>query len=128
MITTSIETTNPTAPITVDGDNKITLSQTGASSGAGYVQFSLSTASDVTWWKGIKVFNANNDNILLLSTQDGDHGPDLSKNISVGSFIDTIRVEIWKAKEFGIHRNVQTIFFSLADCDGKNTLFHWLND
>jgi len=121
-----MSTTPVNGSFTVDGNNVIQTSQSGIT--AGYLQFSLATSDNITWWKGIKIFDGKNNMICLLATQDQDHGPDTSKQFNLGAFDDEIRVEIWKAKAFGVHTPMATVNFKTSDCNGKNTLLYWKND
>jgi len=122
--------THPTIPVNgqfiVDGNNVIKTSQNDIE--AGYVQFSLSVASNISWWKGIKIFDKTGNMVALISTQDNDRGPNSSRKMPLGDFGDQIRLEIWKAKGAGIHWNLDTVWVNLSECSGKNTLFYWVND
>lgn len=120
-----------TVPVPVHGSfevdgNTITTTQSGVK--AGFLQFSLSSAKNVTWWKGIKVFDNKNNMILLLETTDEDHGPKPSRDFNISDFDDLIKVEIWKAKFLGIHCCMSTVFFKKSECLGKNTLLNWENE
>lgn len=111
----------------VDGDHD-TIETSQSSIDSGYVQFTLEDSSNITWWKGIKVFDSQNNMISLLAMQDQDHGPDSSKKFSLSQFNDSIKVELWKAKFLGIHCCVETAFFKQSECNGKNTTLFWQND
>jgi hypothetical protein len=111
---------------TVDGNDTITTATSNIASG--YVQFSLASAFNVTWWKGIKVQDNAGNEILLLETQDASHGPILSPLLNIGQFGQQINVEIWKAKEFGRHRLVDMVTFNTNDCNGHNITLTWQND
>ena len=111
----------------VDETNVIKTSQSRIE--AGYVQFSLSAAANITWWKGIKVFDSKGAMISLLVTQDQDRGPKPSQTFMRSSFSeDKIKVEIWKAKFLGVHTHMATVYFKTAECVGKCTDLRWMND
>ena len=110
----------------VDGNDTINTSQ--SSINVGSVQFTLEDSPSITWWKGIKVFDAQNNMISLVAMQDKDHGPDSTKEFATSQFGDVIKVELWKAKFLGVHSCVGTTHFKKSDCDGKNTTLFWQND
>ena len=42
----------------------------------GKITFCLSSANNITWWKGVKVFGDDSWNAIgLIETQDSSHGP-----------------------------------------------------
>ena len=92
------------------------------------LRFTLSTNSQITWWKGIKVFDKHGRMICLLSTQDSDHGPKLSKTFDAAQFGSTVKVEFWKAKTAGVYTKVGTKYFKLSELQGWQTNFGWVND
>lgn len=120
-----METENVNGTIKVDA-NTITTSQNPIE--AGVLSFSLESVKKVTWWKGLKIYDSENNMISLLSTTDQDHGPDTSKKFNAGDFDDTIKVEIWKAKGFGAHCCMKTALFKMTDCVGQNTLLLWKDE
>src|SRR5262245_22493863 len=111
---------------TVDGNNVIRTSQDQIESI--FIQFSLETAPAILWWKGVKIFDVNNQMISLLANEDRDHGPDLSPKFTLDRFGEQIKVEIWKAKLLGVHAHVATVFFQTIECFGKLTRLTWEND
>jgi hypothetical protein len=117
---------SPNGSFSVDGGNVIRTSTSNID--AGFVQFSLQTSPNITWWKGIKVVDASGNQIVLLETQDASHGPTTGPKTSVSSFSDEIRVEIWKAKTFGVHTQVDTVSFVTNECNSHNITLNWQND
>jgi len=111
----------------VDGDHD-TIKTSQSSIDAGYVQFTLEDSPNITWWKGIKVFDSQNNMIALVAMQDQDHGPDSTKKFALSQFSEVIKVELWKAKFLGVHSCVGTAHFKQSECDGKNTTLFWQND
>lgn len=92
------------------------------------VQFSFSVNRNITWWKGIKVFDKNGNMVCMLSTQDSDHGPKYSKKFSLSQFGSKIKVEYWKAKAFGAHTHVGTDYIDLSTISKYDIGFGWKND
>ena len=111
---------------TVDGNNVINTSASDIDTG--FVQFTFATSPQITWWKGMKVQDNAGDEILLLETQDASHGPVYSQKFNMSSFGSQIAVEIWKAKTFGVHWNVGTVYLDAKQCNGHNITFTWQND
>jgi len=91
------------------------------------VRFSLSTASDINWWKAIKVFDKRGM-ISLLSTQDDDHGPKQSPLINISDFGDEIKIEFHKAKTLGVHIHVDTKKLPASQLRGFEVSYTWLTD
>ena len=91
------------------------------------IRFSLSTASDINWWKAIKVFDKRGM-ISLLSTQDDDHGPKQSPLINISDFGKEIKIEFYKAKTLGVHTRVDTKKIPTSQIRGSEVSFIWLTD
>lgn len=70
---------------------------------AGEIRICLSSATGVTWWKAVKVFDPTHPDFQSwASTQDANHGPScLTTWIYPG--IPEYKMEFWKAKFLGIH-------------------------
>lgn len=111
----------------VDGGHD-TIVTSQSSIEKGFIQFTLEDSPSITWWKGLKIFDHQNNMISLIAMQDQDHGPDSTKKFNSAQFGDVIKVELWKAKFLGIHSCVGTAHFSKSECDGKNTTLFWQND
>lgn len=126
MITTDFQTIPVNGQFTVDGNNVIKTSQSDIENG--YVQFTLQVSADITWWKGVKVFNGRGDMVSLLATQDDARGPVSSPKFPKSDFGNQIELEIWKAKALGVHVCVATVYVNMDACSGKNTELYWVND
>lgn len=119
----------PTITFKVDGNNNIRKSiNSNAKISNNTFKVTLSTTPQITWWKGIKIFDRNGQMICLLSTQDADHGPTTSQTLTKKQFDSKIKVEFWKAKAFGVHTHVATKYFKLSDFLNTETRFYWMND
>ena len=96
---------------------------------AGKITFCLSTARDVTWWKGIKIFGNNTSTTIgLIATQDQDHGPSC-RTIATGEFQEgASRLEFWKAKSLGVHSDIVHYKFTPSQYHGKTLDFLWQKD
>ena len=106
----------------VDGNDNIKKVALNKNLSREDLSFSLSTSSQITWWKGIKIFDRNDKMICLLSTQDNDHGPKLSKTFNAQNFGSKVKVEFWKAKTFGVHTHIETKYFSLSELQGLSLI------
>lgn len=113
--------------VTVDGNNDNVLTHYEPKMDRNHVTFSFEVNQNITWWKGIKVFNEDGDMICLLSTQDNDKGPKFSKRFSA-SYCGKVKIEYWKAKAFGVHTHVGTEYIDLGTLRDYNIGFEWEND
>lgn len=91
------------------------------------IKFSFSKNSNITWWKGIKVFDKDNKELCILHMEDQENGPK-SKEFNSSNFGEDIKIEFWKAKAFGAHTHVTTKHFRLSELKGKEIALTWLND
>jgi hypothetical protein len=93
--------------------------------------FEFHTTTNITWWKSLKIFTDAGEQACELRLQDKAHGPvncDLSGN-RAHDFLFEYRLEIWKAKAFGIHRHVDTIASSMfGPLHQKRVVFRWVDD
>lgn len=110
-----------------DKDKVLMQTKTLKNTNKNSVRFSFSTASDIKWWKAIKVFDKRGM-ISLLSTQDDDHGPKQSPLINLSDFADEIKIEFHKAKTLGIHTHVDTIKLPTSEMKRTEVSFTWLTD
>lgn len=115
------------AEFKVDGNDRI-IQKRNSNTSTTTLRFSLSTASNVTWYKSIKIFDKNNNLLEEIGMQDDQHGPLSSKTYDKSKFNNTVKVEFWKAKAFGIHTHVATKMFDLDGLLGNKTSFTWMND
>jgi len=119
----------PTITFKVDGNDNITKSiNPKAKVTKNTFKISLKTNRQITWWKGIKIFDKSGKMVCLLSTQENDHGPTMSQVFRRNQFGAKVKVEFWKAKAFGVHTHVATKYFDLRDLLDTETNFHWMND
>lgn len=105
----------------------------------GTMHFSLAADPAVTWWKGLKLFDAPNGQVLNeVFTQDQNHGPNSIVHTSFGTStsIYTAVLTLSKAKTFGIHTDMYNYYLnsylSIPDIQrlqGCNHLyFRWMQD
>ena len=110
-----------------DEDNVLMQTKPLENSVGDLISFSLTTAHDITWWKGLKVFDKRGM-ISLLSTQDDDHGPKQSPFINISQFGEEIKIEFHKAKGLGIHVRVDTLKLPTLQVKNTEVSFTWLTD
>lgn len=110
-----------------DEDNVLMQTKPLKDNDRNLIRFSLSTAHDINWWKGIKVFDKRGM-ISLLSTQDDDNGPKQSPLIDISDFGDEIKIEFYKAKTLGVHTHVDTIKLPTSKMNRFEVSFTWLTD
>jgi len=109
-----------------DANDEVALTYTAGKKG--YITFSLSTVSGITWWKGVKIFRDDSWNQLgILETHDGIHGP-VSLTFQTNEFTQLSRVELWKGEFGGSHNDLHHYAFIPADLDGKTVNFLWEKD
>lgn len=76
-----------------------------------HTEVSLTVADNITWWKGIELFNKETNTIVRqVETQDHNHGPN-EFQIGINNFdrAENYTFFLCKAKEFGIHRRMYYI-------------------
>jgi hypothetical protein len=110
----------------VDGNDGIIVRQVPI--GPNSVEFALEVAPTITWWKGLKIYDRQDDMISLLATQDDDKGPKASGPLPLDHFGPHIEIEFLKAKGFGVHTGVGRVPFALSDLRGFRTTFYWESD
>jgi hypothetical protein len=95
----------------------------------GKITFCLSSARNITWWKGVKVFGDDSWNTIgLIETQDSSHGP-VCITLDVGQFqAGKSRLEFWKAKFGGVHTDMIHYSFDPFQYAGKQLSFIWKTD
>lgn len=92
------------------------------------VRFNFITAPEITSWKGIKVFDKNEKEILFLETEKGNHGLGFLNRFDISQFGDKIKIEFWKAKEADTRVKVETMYFKSEELKGVINVFYWMND
>jgi hypothetical protein len=91
------------------------------------IQFVLSTAPDVTWWKGITITDLSSGRPLASDfTQDAKHTTGALK-ISRDAVQSGAYIAFSKAKEFGRHTRMYVATVP-ADQLGYRVDIHWLDD
>jgi hypothetical protein len=76
------------------------------------ITFCLSTTRGISWWKGVKLFGGQGPTLGLLATTDNDHGPSC-RTIPLSEWVEgESKLELWKAKAFGVHTYIATYTFS----------------
>ena len=111
-----------TFPGSVDGNE---VQSSWAQSQSGKTEFCLEASTNVSWWKGIKVFDSQNRNIGLMVTQDDSR---LNCMTFDNSQLVGGKLEFWKAKGFGVHTYVETLAINHNNINGKKVTIHWVNE
>jgi hypothetical protein len=92
-----------------------------------FVELGLSTAEQVTWWKGIRAYTRENHEIGQIDMQDADHGARWMR-----LRVDALRggrLELEKAKAFGVHTGMYSLpFDEMPHGGGTRFTFHWHRD
>ena len=92
---------------------------------SGKTEVCLEASSNVSWWKGIKVFDTQGKNIGLMVTQDQSR---LNCMTFDNSQLAGGKLELWKAKGFGVHTYVETLALNHSNINGKKVTIHWINE
>ena len=111
-----------TFPGSVDGNE---VQSSWIQSQSGKTELCLEASTNVSWWKGIKVFDAQGKNIGLMVTQDDSRLNCMSFD---NSKLAGGKLEFWKAKGFGVHTHVETLALNHSNIDGKKVTLHWINE
>jgi len=88
------------------------------------VKIRLTTPSNITWWKGIKIF-ANGTLKKEIWNQDATSDQSYTMDVN---FSDKYELEFMKAKAFGAHTAIKKHSFDLVEFQGKTLTFHWSKD
>merc|ERR1712224_190040 len=103
----------------------------GVADATGAPSFSFATSSSISWWKGLKVFDDDGNQVCFLGLQDNNHGPQ-SCALAAGAahgLLFGYRIELWKAKLFGRWTKVKTLDASyFGPLLGKQVAFTWVSD
>lgn len=96
---------------------------------AGCYQWSLELGPGISWWKGIKVFDKAGSELELIATQDSE-GKKTSAAVNASTFG---KLEIWKAKAFGVHTHMYTVpdhgtTDPMIPAAGKRMALSWVRD
>ena len=114
-------------PMNVDG-NRVEVFYLDIAEGT--TEFCLQLDNDVSWWKGIKVFGRSNalNGFIARTGEARTRQCDSFETSALNSGDGTARVEIWKAKAFGVHTHVDTLNLDPEIVDGKRVIFVWGNE
>lgn len=97
---------------------------------AATVEFELSAAESVTWWKQLKVISDHGEVLCDLQIQDGQPPARCSiPDSSAHELLFNYSLELWKAKALGIHKRVDVL--SSTFCGPllqRRMVFHWASD
>ncbi len=92
-----------------------------------FIEFGLETDERVTWWKGIRAYTREGHDIGMIAMEGP--GP-ASRWMRVRA--DDLRggrLEIQKAKAFGVHTGMYELFFDeMPHGGGTRYTFHWHRD
>lgn len=114
---------------TVGGTDKISITSVQEhETEANVVRFNFATAPEVTLWKGVKVYDKNDNEILFLETENGHHGLGFLNRFDISQFGEEIKVEFWKEKESNKRTLVETKYFKSSDLNGFISVLYWMND
>ncbi|MBD0365668.1 MAG: hypothetical protein ICV53_06125 [Flavisolibacter sp.] len=91
-----------------------------------YVWFRLDTAPWITWYKEIRFFDRIGT-FAFIQTQDDAHHAGPVSMPTMRFNLGLIRVELVKAREFGIHRGVYELV-NVGRWKGCLLAFEWLED
>jgi hypothetical protein len=92
-----------------------------------FVEFGLSTDPHITWWKGIRAYTRDGHDIGLIAMQDADHGPRWMR-VRFAALAGG-RLEIEKAKAFGVHTGMYELLFDeMPHGGGTRFTFGWHRD
>ena len=124
MILKSLPT--PGEFITPDND---TMQLTISDGEVGYIKICLRSASNVTWWKAIKIFGSPAGSPLgEVATEDSDLGPTCRQLRTEDFRNNGSRLELWKAKGLGVRTHIVSYSFNPTNYNGKVLNFRWVHD
>lgn len=89
-------------------------------------QFCLKASSNVSWWKGLKIFNSQGQQISLIVTEN-DSRLSCTTAISNSSLAGG-KIEFWKAKGFGVHSHMDSAKIDASKVKGKKITITWMNE
>ena len=111
--------------INVDGTGDVEVYWEPISSGT---QVCLEFGGNVSWWKGVKTFDNNNSFLGFVARTDaaGRMQCDTFGAGELGRTGAPAKVELWKAKVFGVHTHMSSLMFDPTYVDGKRVVFRWV--
>lgn len=111
--------------LNVDGTGDVEVYWEPIASGT---QVCLEFSGNVSWWKGVKTFDTNNSFLGFVARSDsaGRMQCDTFGAGELGLNGETAKVELWKAKAFGVHTHMSTLLFDPTDVNEKRVVFRWV--
>lgn len=111
----------------IDGSRDVKVYWENIKSGT---EFCLELGSNVSWWKGIKIFNSRHSSLGLISRSDNAKRRicDTFTTAELKEGQSAAKIEFWKAKGFGVHTHMDTLEFSPSSIAGKRVIFNWVKE
>lgn len=118
---------NNSVSMNIDGTRDVTVYWENINSGT---EFCLELGSNVSWWKGIKIFNTKHSSLGLISRSDNAKRRicDTFTAAELEGGQAAAKIEFWKAKGFGVHTHMDTLEFSPSSVAGKRVVFNWVKE
>lgn len=113
--------------LNVDGTGDVEVYWEPITSGT---QVCLEFGGNVSWWKGVKTFDTNNSflGFVARSNSAGRMQCDTFNPGELGTTGAAAKVELWKAKTFGVHTHMSTLLFDPTYVEGKRVVFRWVSE
>jgi hypothetical protein len=95
----------------------------------GFLELGLSTSAQITWWKSIRAYTREGNDIGQIAMQDQDHGPRWMRVRTAA--LSGGRLELEKAATFGVHTGMYRLLFDELPADirdGARITFDWHRD
>lgn len=109
----------------VSSEDRISVTTNFDTVAGSQIMVCLESAPGITWWKGVKLLDWNNNDLALIFTQDGNHG----RTCTTSLLSDIKQLELWKAKALGVHTHMYTLSQSvLMQRTGAQVVFRWVQD
>jgi hypothetical protein len=94
------------------------------------VEIGLTSQADgdpVRWWKGLRVLSREGNQLGVSETQDNNHSGGIM--LFPASSLPGMKLELWKAKLFGIHTGMYDLPLDpLERWGGTRFIFNWVRD
>ncbi|MCI0742563.1 MAG: hypothetical protein L0Y72_26315, partial [Gemmataceae bacterium] len=71
-----------------------------------------------------KVFDSRG-NAMLIEKQDGKYLTSDAIEIDRGRLAGTVKIELWKAKAFGVHTHMKTLTYDSERLNGRTLTISW---
>lgn len=109
----------------VSSEDRISVTTTSDIVAVSEIRVCLESAPGITWWKGVKLLDWNNNDLALIFTENGNHG----RTCTTSLLSDIKQLELWKAKALGVHTHMYTLSNSmLMQNAGAQVVFRWVQD